>query len=142
MLRLHAVEKAAGFLSRKGWLVVGRDGIDVLAVKHDGTTIAIKFWISSTKKPVPKSFLKRFDKAVQSLRNDKPGATIRACFISNSALDKDAYSYYKNFAEYTMKLTFTAPDIKDQIARINKKDVPLSEHFKQATLGRFAPQEA
>ncbi|MFX0099568.1 MAG: hypothetical protein ACFFCS_08300 [Candidatus Hodarchaeota archaeon] len=138
-IRLHATDKATAFLSRTGWFPIEREDFDVYAVRSDGHQVVIKFWINLSKKPVPKFFIKKFDRAIQRLHQEKDldPSKFEAYFISNAVLDNEAYNYFKNFGRFSMNLFFTSDDIKEQIESIRATSKQSIEKYQQKQLIQF-----
>lgn len=140
--RERATQMSTRYLSQHGWFMVENDDFDVFAVHSSGIRLFIKFWITPSKKPVPKFYIKKFDKAVQKYiyENDLIGE-VEVLFISNSPLDNDAYAYYQGVARFTMKLGFAATDIKAQIVAMqeeekDEKDVIQKELLQYASAAK------
>ncbi|MBD3187278.1 hypothetical protein GF325_10645 [Candidatus Bathyarchaeota archaeon] len=133
-----ATRLARNTLSNHGFTTFDQEEFDVLGVKSSGIRVIIKFWIKPSKKPVPKFYIKKFDKSIQDfvIRNDLQG-DVHAFIIANTPLDTDAYRYYKEFARFSMKLIFTANDIKAQLKHMKEENHPGVEKFEQKALVEF-----
>ncbi|MHA1683717.1 MAG: hypothetical protein ACTSUE_22455 [Promethearchaeota archaeon] len=126
------------FLSQKGFMTLNHDGFDVLAVNGSGRRVFLKFWITPHKKPVPKFYIKKFDKNVQDYMTEHNiTGNVEVYFISNAVLDNEAFAYYKGFARFTMKLLITADDIKEQLEKISKEQESKVPRMEQKQLAQF-----
>lgn len=121
--REQAKDITKTYLSQQGWFLTERHGFDVYGVKSDRSRVIIKFWFTPSKRPVPKSFIKKFDIAVQEFtaENDYKEKVL-VFFISNSVLDHEAWDYYKVLGRYTMKVVVAANDIEAQLSRLDKAE--------------------
>jgi hypothetical protein len=136
--REAAVDQAKAYLANRGWLIVERDEFDVAAIHTSGSRAILKFWIRADKKPVPKFFVKKFDKAVQEfIKEIDIKENVVVLFITNSMLDDDAYAYHHQVGRFTMKLCFAAPDIKEQVARAHQEPGTISRKNVQTQLHRY-----
>ncbi|MHA1717192.1 MAG: hypothetical protein ACTSXP_16220 [Promethearchaeota archaeon] len=128
------------YLSRYGWLTIERNEFDVYAVKTGNPRLIIKFWIQPIKKPVPKFYIKRFDQDVEKYAKESQSQSfMQSFFITNCALSKEAYEYYKLYGRFNMKLLFTANDIKSQIIKLNMDKRLKVTKFAQKQLLEFIP---
>ncbi len=136
--REAASDQVKAYLANRGWLIVERDEFDVAAIHPNGSRAILKFWIRADKKPVPKFFVKKFDKAVQEFikENDiKEKAAV--LFVTNSALDDEAYAYHRQVGRFTMKVLFAASDIKEQVTQIRQEPATITRKNVQTQLNRY-----
>ncbi len=117
--REHAVDLAQRWLKERGWFLVENDNFDILAVNSSSERVIIKFWIMPDKHPMPKHYIKNFDREAQKFIHENSIVQDTCAYIvSNAVLDDDAYTYYSNVARHTMKLVFAANDIAAQVSRL------------------------
>nr|MDO8115591.1 hypothetical protein [Candidatus Sigynarchaeota archaeon] len=122
-IREHAIDLAQRWLKERGWFLVENEQFDVLAINSRSERIILKFWIMPDKRPVPKHFIKNFDREAQKFIHENGIVDLtRVYIISNAVLDDDAYGYYTSVARHTMKLVFAANDIAEQVSRLHVDD--------------------
>ncbi len=136
--REAASDQVKAYLANRGWLVVERDEFDVAATHPNGSRVILKFWIRADKKPVPKFFIKKFDRAVQEfIKENDIKEKVAVLFITNSALDEEAYTYHRQVGRFTMKVSFAAADIKEQVAQIHQEPPAITRKNVQTQLHRY-----
>lgn len=130
-----AIEAARRFLGSRGWILVDRDGLDVVAVHPGGHRLLVKCWINPRKEPVPKFYLKNFDKAAQEfITTNNLKENVDVLFLTNAILDRDAHAYYSSVARFTMRVCFTSSDIKEQLARLHEAESSPKEFAQRQLL--------
>jgi hypothetical protein len=136
--REAASDQVKTYLANRGWLIVERDEFDVAAIHPGGQRVLLKFWIRADKKPVPKFYIKKFDRAVQEfIKENDIKENVTVLFVTNSVLDDEAYAYHRQVGRYTMKLSFAASDIKEQVAQIRQEPTAISRKNVQTQLSRY-----
>ncbi|MBN2151026.1 MAG: hypothetical protein JW839_06260 [Candidatus Lokiarchaeota archaeon] len=136
--REAASDQVKAYLANRGWLIIEREEFDVVAIHPCGSRAIIKFWIRADLKPVPKFYVKKFDKAVQEfvMENDIK-ENVAVLLVTNSVLDDDAYTYYQQVGRFTMRLCCVARDVKGQLAQVHQDALPVPRKNVQTQLHRY-----
>ncbi len=136
--REAASDQIKAYLANRGWLIVEREEFDVAAIHSSGSRAIIKFWIRADMKPVPKFYVKKFDRAVQEfVKENDIKENVAVLFVTNMVLDDEAYAYYRQVGRFTMKLCCVASDIKGQVAQIHQEPPPVQRKNVQTQLHRY-----
>jgi len=136
--REAASDQVKSYLANRGWLIAEREEFDIVAIHPSGSRAIIKFWIRADKKPVPKFYVKKFDKAVQGfIKENDIKDNVVVLLVTNMVLDDEAYAYYRQVGRFTMKLCCIATDIKEQVATIHQDAAPVQRKNVQTSLQRY-----
>ncbi|NMC06993.1 MAG: hypothetical protein GYA24_17375 [Candidatus Lokiarchaeota archaeon] len=138
--REAAADQVKAYLANRGWFIVERDEFDVAAINTNGSRVIVKFWIRADKKPVPKFYIKKFDKAVQDFMKEMDiKENVWVLFVTNSMLDEEAYTYHRKVGRFTMKLCIAADSIVEQVSSKRQDASTLPRKNIQTQLRQYVP---